>query len=147
MAYRVASYSSKTDVIVASILHDIVEDTSVTIGMVLDQFGWRVAEIVDRLTRNRPNGDKLSIEVLLREIYNKRDRDAMLIKMMDRLHNTLTLDVLPRDKQKEKVEETVKYFLILAEVLSLTQINGLLYQECLRLNIKLGIVKTEDVIE
>ena len=42
VAYMVSEYNLKTDVIVASILHDIVEDTEVTAGMLVDHFGWRI---------------------------------------------------------------------------------------------------------
>ena len=62
VAYMLSDHLLKTDVIIASILHDIVEDTEVTSGMILDQFGWRIAQIVDRLTRDRPDGTKLSVE-------------------------------------------------------------------------------------
>ena len=53
VAYMISEHKLKTDVIVASILHDIIEDTPVTAGMILDNFGQRIAEMVDRLTRDR----------------------------------------------------------------------------------------------
>ena len=49
VAYMVSEYKLKTDVIVTAILHDIVEDTEVTAGMILDEFGRRIEEMVDRL--------------------------------------------------------------------------------------------------
>jgi (p)ppGpp synthase/HD superfamily hydrolase len=74
VAYIVSGHLLKTDVIVASILHDIVEDTEVTVGMILDEFGWRIAEIVDMLTRDRPDGTKLSVEEILNNAYAKGDK-------------------------------------------------------------------------
>lgn len=62
VAYMISDYKLKTDVIVASILHDIVEDTEVTVEMINSSFGQRISEMVDRLTRDRPDGSKLSIE-------------------------------------------------------------------------------------
>jgi GTP pyrophosphokinase len=58
----ISEYKLKTDVIAASILHDIVEDTEVTVEMIEGTFGQRIAKMVDRLTRDRPDGSKLSIE-------------------------------------------------------------------------------------
>jgi (p)ppGpp synthase/HD superfamily hydrolase len=52
VAYMLTEYKLKTDVIITAILHDIVEDTKVTAGMILDAFSWRIAEMVDRLTRD-----------------------------------------------------------------------------------------------
>ncbi len=62
VAYIISDYNLKTDVIVASILHDIVEDMEVTVEMIHGSFGQRIAGMVDRLTRDRPDGIKLSVE-------------------------------------------------------------------------------------
>src|SRR3569832_974468 len=145
VAFMVADYNLKTDVIVASVLHDIVEDTEVTIGMVYDWFGWRVAEMVDRLTCDRPNGVKLSVEKILHLAHEKNDTEVILIKIFDRVHNLSTASFLPVEKQKEKVAETIKNFLILAEELSLAQVSEFFYKECLKLNIKLGVISAADI--
>jgi len=60
VAYMISDYNLKTNVIVASILHDIVEDTEVTVEMIQGSFGKRIAEMVDSLTRDRPDGTKLT---------------------------------------------------------------------------------------
>ena len=62
VAYMLSDYNLKTDVITASILHDIIEDTEVTVEMIEGTFGQRIAEMVDMLTRDRPDGTKLTIE-------------------------------------------------------------------------------------
>jgi len=69
VAYMISEHKLKTDVIVASILHDIIEDTEVTADMIHDNFGWRITEMVDRLTRDRPDGSKLSVEEILNNAY------------------------------------------------------------------------------
>ena len=102
VAYLVSDYKLKTDVIVASILHDIIEDTEVTAGMLVDHFSWRIAEIVDRLTRDRPDGSKLSVEEILNNAYPTQDKEVLLIKVFDRLHNMQTLGNMPEQKQKKK---------------------------------------------
>jgi (p)ppGpp synthase/HD superfamily hydrolase len=112
VAYLVSEYKLTTNVIVTAILHDVVEDSEATVGMIVDAFSWRIAEMVDRLTRDRPDGSKLSVEEILDNAYEKQDREVLLIKVIDRLHNTVTLDSLTGKKQKKQVEETLKNFLI-----------------------------------
>jgi (p)ppGpp synthase/HD superfamily hydrolase len=114
VAYMISEHKLKTDVIVASILHDIIEDTPVTAGMILDNFGWRIAEMVDRLTRDRPDGTKLSIEEILNNAYRTQDEEILIIKLFDRLHNLTTLDAMTAEKKKKIALETLSGFLVLA---------------------------------
>ncbi len=114
VAYMVSDYKLKTDIIAASILHDIIEDTEVTVGMILDNFSWRIAEMVDRLTRDRPDGSKLSVEEVLNKAYQTQDEEVLLIKLFDRLHNLKTLDAITDDKKKKVALETLSSFLTLA---------------------------------
>ncbi len=101
VAYMISEHKLKTDVIVASILHDIIEDTEVTAGMIIDNFGWRIAEIVDRLTRDRPDGSKLTVEEILNNSYQEKDKEVLLIKLFDRLHNMQTLGCILPEKAKK----------------------------------------------
>ena len=114
VAYMISDYNLKTDVIAASILHDIVEDTEVTVEMIQDTFGERIAEMVDRLTRDRPDGSKLSGEQILNNAYQTQDIEVVLIKLLDRLHNIQTLNNMNLEKVEKKIKESLKYFLIVA---------------------------------
>ena len=114
VAYMISEYKLKTDVIVASILHDIIEDTEVTAGMIVDNFSWRIAEMVDMLTRDRPDGTKLSVEEVLNNAYQKQDEEVLLIKLFDRLHNLTTLDAMTDEKKKKIALETLSSFLAIA---------------------------------
>ena len=120
VAYMISEYKLKTDVIVASILHDIIEDTEVTAGMILDNFGWRITEMVDMLTRDKPDGSKLSVEEVLNNAYQKQDEEVLLIKLIDRLHNLTTLDVMTSEKKKKIALETLGSFVLLALSIDLT---------------------------
>lgn len=111
IAFMAADYCHKTDVVVASLLHDVVEDTDVTIGNVLDGFGWRVAQIVDMLTRKRPCGKKVSSAAVIDLIAEKGDVEAMLIKMLDRVHNLSTIAPMSPEKQRRIAVETLEAFL------------------------------------
>ena len=114
VAYMISEHNLKTNVIVASILHDIIEDTEVTAGMIFDNFGQRIAQMVDRLTRDRPDGSKLSVEEILNNIYKVEDEEVLLIKLFDRFHNLLTINSLPQHKIKTMYDETLVNFLVIA---------------------------------
>jgi len=114
VAYMISDYKLKTDVIIASILHDIIEDTEVTAGMILDNFSWRITEMVDRLTRDRPDGTKLSVEEIINNAYKLKDEEVLLIKLFDRLHNLTTLDAITDEKKKKIALETLSNFLAIA---------------------------------
>ena len=125
VAYIVSDHLLQTSTIVASILHDIVEDTTVTTGMILDEFGWRIAEMVEMLTRDKPDDTKLSVEEIISFAIEKDDKEILLIKAMDRLHNIQTISFMPVHKQKKQLKQTIKEFLILFEYIELpyTMIN------------------------
>ena len=114
VAYMISDYNLKTDVIVASILHDIIEDSEITVEIIQDGFGKRIAEIVDRLTRDRPDGTKLTLEEIINNAYHKKDKEVLLIKLFDRLHNMQTIGVKFLDKQIKESQETLKNFVSLA---------------------------------
>ena len=53
IAYSVSKYNLTTNVIVGSILQYILENSEVTLAMILENFNWRITDIVDQLTRDR----------------------------------------------------------------------------------------------
>ena len=114
VAYMVSEYKLTTNVIVTAILHDVVEDSEATVGMIVDAFSWRIAEMVDRLTRDRPNGSKLSVEEILNNAYEKGDKEVLLIKVIDRLHNMQTIGSMGEKKQKRVANETLLHFLLIS---------------------------------
>jgi guanosine-3',5'-bis(diphosphate) 3'-pyrophosphohydrolase len=103
-----------TNLIVVSILHDIIEDTEVTAGMILDNFGFRIAEMVDALTRDRPDGTKLSVEEILNNALERDDNEVLLIKVMDRVHNMMTIESMSIEKQRKIALETLNEFITIS---------------------------------
>jgi (p)ppGpp synthase/HD superfamily hydrolase len=99
VAYLVSEYKLTTNVIVTAILHDVVEDSEATVGMIVDAFSWRIAEMVDKLTTDN-----------LEEIYNVfcEDNEVALIKLMDRKHNLSTINFMPRNKAINKIQDSYK---------------------------------------
>lgn len=131
VAYIVSDYNLKTDVIVTSILHDIVEDTIVTIEMILYTFGSRISEMVDRLTRDRSDGTKLSVKEILNNAYQLKDKEVLLIKLFDRLHNMQTIGGMSVEKAEKITNETLINFVLLSEYLQLTYTAKRIQQLCI----------------
>jgi (p)ppGpp synthase/HD superfamily hydrolase len=114
VAYMISEYKLKTDVIITSILHDIIEDTEVTVEMIHGSFGQRIAEMVDRLTRDRPDGMKLTVEQVLNNAYKLEDEEVLLIKLIDRLHNMQTINSMDHKTQIKTSIQTIDILLFYA---------------------------------
>jgi GTP pyrophosphokinase len=97
--------------VASGLIHDVVEDTSITIDDIEAEFGKEVAGIVDGLTKigHLPLNSSQERQV---ENYRKlllsiaKDARVILIKLADRLHNMRTLEYLPADRQKRIATET-----------------------------------------
>jgi (p)ppGpp synthase/HD superfamily hydrolase len=147
VAYMISDYNLKTDVIAASILHDVVEDTEVTINMILKTFGQRVAEMVNRLTRDRPDGTKLSVKEIIRMAYKNGDKEVLLIKIFDRLHNLQNIHFLTADKQIKVAKETLNTVLLAAtylEDINIEFIIGNIVNKILDYNPKRDLLKNQN---
>jgi (p)ppGpp synthase/HD superfamily hydrolase len=147
VAYMISDYNLKTDVIAASILHDIVEDTLVTLNMILETFGQRVAEMVNRLTRDRPDGTKLSVKEIIRMAYKNGDKEVLLIKIFDRLHNLQNIHFLTADKQIKVAKETLNTVLLAAtylEDINIEFIIGNIVNKILDYNPKRDLLKNQN---
>ncbi len=97
--------------VASGLIHDVIEDTDVTLQDVEREFGREVCEIVDGLTKigHLPLNSSQERQV---ENYRKlllsiaKDARVILIKLADRLHNMRTLDYLAAEKQKRIAQET-----------------------------------------
>ncbi|MCF8226523.1 MAG: RelA/SpoT family protein [Bacteroidales bacterium] len=114
---------------VSAILHDVVEDTELTIENIENAFGKKVASIVDGLTKISGVFDKESSS-LQAENFRKmlltlsNDVRVIIIKLADRLHNMRTLGSLPQKKQVKIAGETIYLFAPLAHRLGLYNIKS-----------------------
>jgi guanosine-3',5'-bis(diphosphate) 3'-pyrophosphohydrolase len=112
-----------TTSIVCALLHDVVEDTDVTLDDIEQEFGKKVAKIIDGLTKISGVFDTNSS--LQAENFRKMlltladDVRVILIKLADRLHNMRTMEFMPRDKQLKLSSETVYLYAPLAHRLGL----------------------------
>jgi len=117
-----------TTSIVCALLHDVVEDTNVTLDDIERGFGKKVAMIIDGLTKISGVFDTNSS--LQAENFRKMlltladDVRVILIKLADRLHNMRTMEYMPRDKQLKLSSETVYLYAPLAHRLGLYSIKS-----------------------
>ena len=113
--------------IVAAILHDCIEDTSVTKDDVKAQFGEQVAHIVEGVSK-LTNLEFTSVSQKQAENFQKlilamsKDMRVMIIKLADRLHNMRTLDSMSDEKKKQKAKETSELHAPIARRLGLHSI-------------------------
>ncbi len=118
--------------IAAAILHDVVEDTEVTLEQVAEQCGDAVARLVDGVTKmnsigeyRQASGRKEDIKAeSLRKLLLAMAEDVrvVLIKLSDRLHNMRTLKHLSEEKQRRIARETMDIYAPLANRLGIWQV-------------------------
>jgi GTP pyrophosphokinase len=105
------------DVLAAVVLHDVVEDTTATIGDVEREFGPVVAELVDWVTKP-PSGPGRTAKRAASAAYLRRLREAprpaIRVKLADRVSNVQRLFQMPPEFQRRYYAETVTYLLPLA---------------------------------
>ncbi|MCO5973731.1 HD domain-containing protein [Actinoallomurus soli] len=105
-----------TDVLVTALLHDTVEDTAATLADVEGAFGPEVGELVDWVTKPPVEGKAAKRAAKVAYLRRLRDapREAILVKLADRVSNVQTLDRMPPDFQRRYHAETVTYVVPLA---------------------------------
>src|SRR5271170_3803838 len=115
--------------IAAGLLHDSVEDTSVTIVDIRKEFGEQVAHIVEGVTKiskidfaTREEQQAENLRKMMLAMVD--DIRVVLIKLADRLHNMRTLEHLPPDRRHKIAEETLEIYAPIAHRLGMGKIRG-----------------------
>ncbi|HET7208801.1 MAG TPA: bifunctional (p)ppGpp synthetase/guanosine-3',5'-bis(diphosphate) 3'-pyrophosphohydrolase [Terriglobales bacterium] len=115
--------------IAAGLLHDSVEDTSVTVTDIRKEFGEQVAHIVEGVTKisqidfaSREEQQAENLRKMMLAMVD--DIRVVLIKLADRLHNMRTLEHLPPDRQHKIASETLDIFAPIAHRLGMGKIRG-----------------------
>ncbi len=116
-----------TEALVAALLHDVVEDTSMTLEEVSSQFGHEVALLVDGVTKlgliTFSSMEEEQAENLRKMLLAmSKDVRVMLIKLCDRLHNMRTANAWKEQKRRDKALETMEVYAPIAHRLGMSGI-------------------------
>ncbi len=128
VAIILAELELDKETIAAGILHDVVEDTDMTLEDVRSEFGDEIALLVDgvtKLTQLSYDMDKVEVQAEnLRKMFLAMARDirVIMIKLADRLHNMRTMQYQSAQKQLEKAHETLDIYAPLAQRLGISRI-------------------------
>lgn len=139
VAVLVATLTGEKAMVLAALLHDVVEDTDCTVEMIEERFGKDVSHLVHGLTKiDNIRDEKLvpsySDEKLVVSALSFRkmllasieDVRVLVVKLCDRLHNLLTLDALPAAKQRRIAEESLVVYAPIAHRLGISYMKNLL---------------------
>jgi GTP pyrophosphokinase len=129
-AYILASMKIDKNIVIATLLHDVPEDTSVTLEDIEMNFGNDIANMVRGITKL----GKLKYRGVERYIENLRkmflamaeDVRVMIIKFADRTHNLMTLGALPPEKQKRIAMESLEIYAPIAHRLGMGEFKTML---------------------
>ena len=128
VAIILADLEMDKETIAAGLLHDVVEDTGMTLEELSKAFGKEVAFLVDGVTKlTQLSWDKDKVEVQaenLRKMFLAMAKDirVIIIKLADRLHNMRTGRFWKPEKQKEKARETLEIYAPIADRLGISKI-------------------------
>jgi guanosine-3',5'-bis(diphosphate) 3'-pyrophosphohydrolase len=115
--------------LITGLLHDTVEDTSLSLDQIKKEFGPEVAACVDGVTKlsklklySREERQAESVRKMLLAMVN--DIRVIIVKLADRLHNMRTLDALPRERQLRISQETAEIYAPIAHRLGMGKVRG-----------------------
>src|SRR2546429_1945899 len=138
--------------IAAGLLHDSVEDTSVTVVDIRKEFGEQVAHIVEGVTKisqidfhTREEQQAENLRKMMLAMVD--DIRVVLIKLADRLHNMRTLEHLPPDRQQKIAQETLDIYAPIAHRLGMGKIRGELEDLGFRHVDAIGYQQVHDTVE
>ncbi|MDE0307195.1 MAG: RelA/SpoT family protein [Albidovulum sp.] len=105
--------------IVTGLLHDTMEDTAANYSKLAQEFGEKIAEYVDGVTKltkfEFPDTETLEAENVRKLLLATSESPCVLfVKLADRLHNMRTIEFLPPEKQRKKAVETMEFYAPLA---------------------------------
>ncbi|MCF8175307.1 MAG: bifunctional (p)ppGpp synthetase/guanosine-3',5'-bis(diphosphate) 3'-pyrophosphohydrolase [Burkholderiaceae bacterium] len=124
VAETLAGWHLDPNALIAALLHDVMEDTSITKEQIAERFGKVAADLVDGVSK-LDRIEHQSFEEAQAENFRKmllamaRDVRVILIKLADRLHNMRTLDAMRTEKRRRIARETLDIYAPIANRLGL----------------------------
>lgn len=132
IAYFLAEYEFDAPTLVAALLHDVAEDTTITIADITEQFGEEVGRLVDGVTKFEAATDDSDKTLSKKELTNETLRKLFevmvddvrvgIIKIFDRLHNMRTIGANRRESQVRNSNETLAVYAPLANRLGMWKV-------------------------
>ncbi|MGV9297487.1 RelA/SpoT family protein [Amycolatopsis sp. NPDC003676] len=125
VATILAELGMDTTTLVAALLHDTVEDTGYSLEQLKADFGDKVGELVDGVTKldKVKLGTSAEAETIRKMVIAMaKDPRVLVIKLADRLHNMRTMRFLPPEKQARKARETLEVLAPLAHRLGMATV-------------------------
>ena len=152
VALILADINLDNESIMAALLHDVVEDTELTIEDIKKLFGEEVAELVDGVTKL---GQISYFTYVEQQVENMRkmliamakDARVIIIKLADRLHNMRTIEGLDPQKQRDKAKETMEIFAPLAHRLGIQRVKHELEDRAVHVLDPVGCREIEEALE
>jgi GTP pyrophosphokinase len=132
VAKVVAQLNIGQEAVIAALLHDTVEETPVTIDQIADEFGDEVALLVAGLTEVKKKTQDISIHQTSIEVFRRflfssvNDVRVLIIRLVDKLHNGLTIDPLPDEKKMRYAKKVMGIYGPIAEYVGLHYFKRLL---------------------
>ena len=125
IAKVIAQLNIGQEAVLAALLHDCIEDTKITLNDISKEFGDEVALLVSGLTEIKTKTEGIKINQTNIEIYRKfffssiNDVRVLIIRIVDKLHNCLTIEYLPKERQIIYAQDIMKIYGPLAEYVGL----------------------------
>ena len=127
VAITLAEMHMDANGIMAAILHDVIEDTSISKKDLTEQFGAEVADLVDGVTKLTKIDSKSHAETQAENVRKMflamaKDLRVIIVKLADRLHNMQTLGVMSAAKKRRIARETLDIYAPIANRLGMNNI-------------------------
>lgn len=142
VARSVAEWGAESDVIMAALLHDVVEDCDVTLAEIEELFDSSVADIVDAVTALSDKDFDYATHTLTKaqkdilsdaKLQSKMNSKALLVKIADRIDNLNTLSGVKEEKRFPKAEHTKAILIPMARLAKADHLADVLEELCFKI--------------